>query len=147
MVGWKLQVHLAQALRRWALTRCAWCGGRSVKGDPVNVSHQWDGPRGRWWRGEPGLFHHDCSTVEHAHRMCLCAVPVIAYGRDYGTCLVCGKFRAWRQTFGAAERLLVGLPAGSRIPPGMKAKLDVIYGARRAAKRAAEAKAGEESGE
>lgn len=61
---WRIQVPPLQQLRRRLLTRCARCGGRSVKGNPVNISHQWDGPRGRWWQGEPGLFHHGCSSTK-----------------------------------------------------------------------------------
>lgn len=61
---WRIQVPPLQQLRRRLLTRCARCGGRSVKGNPVNISHQWDGPRGRWWQGEPGLFHHGCSATQ-----------------------------------------------------------------------------------
>lgn len=57
---WHLQIHSYQHLRRRLLTRCAVCGGRSVKGHPVNVGTQWDGPRGHWWQGEPGLTHSDC---------------------------------------------------------------------------------------
>jgi hypothetical protein len=57
---WKVQVHPAQALRRWLLTRCAGCGGPSRRRHRVNVSCSWDGPRRRWWRGEPGLYHLEC---------------------------------------------------------------------------------------
>ncbi|MEU3255863.1 hypothetical protein, partial [Streptomyces sp. NPDC006997] len=53
---YKLQFRTYQRLRRRLLTRCAWCGGRDRKGDAVNISHQWGGPRGRWWQGEQGLF-------------------------------------------------------------------------------------------
>lgn len=112
---WRLQVHPLQDLRRWALTRCAWCGGKSRKGDPVNNSHQWDGPRGRWWQGEPGLYHCDCSAIWRAHRSCTCADPLLSQG-NYGQCLVCGKGRS----FGATElqleqhRILAAVPAGQR---------------------------------
>lgn len=57
---WRLQIHPFQQLRRRLLTRCEVCGGRSVKDHPVNVGTQWDGPRGHWWQGEPGLTHSDC---------------------------------------------------------------------------------------
>lgn len=58
---WSLQFPPLQQLRRRLLTRCAKCGGRPVKGHPVNVSRSWDGPRGRWWQGEPGLYHGECA--------------------------------------------------------------------------------------
>lgn len=102
--GWRwhiwhyhLQVHPAQAARRRLLTRCAWCGGRSRKGDEVNHSHSWDGPRGRWWQGEPGLYHRDCSAAEIAHRTCTCPAPSPAHG-DWGPCMSCGRFVAWGRT-------------------------------------------------
>lgn len=60
---WRIQVQPLQALRRRALTRCAGCHGRSTKANPVNTSHQWDGPRGRWWQGEPDLYHQACSSA------------------------------------------------------------------------------------
>ena len=117
--GWRLQIHPLQALRRWALTRCAWCGGRSVKGDRVNFSHQWDGPRGRWWRGEPGLFHHDCSAIESAHHTCLCHSPIHEHelsGYTYGRCAGCGRSRAWKTTPEQLDRqrMLAAIPAGGR---------------------------------
>lgn len=59
---WSIQVHPAQALRRWLLTRCAGCGKRFAYGY-APVSFQWDKPKRsfwqRWTRGEEGLFHHD----------------------------------------------------------------------------------------
>jgi hypothetical protein len=136
---WHIQVHPAQALRRRLLTRCAWCGGRSRKGGYVNISHQWDGPRGRWWRGEPGLFHQDCSSAERAHRTCMC--PEALFQRPdsgYGDCLLCGRFRPWRYEPDEADRLLVSLPEGSRIPASMRPQLDAAWAARRAQKAQAD---------
>lgn len=60
---WRIQVQPLQHLRRSLLTRCAHCGGRSVKGNRVNVSHSWDGERAPWWRGEVGLYHNACSAI------------------------------------------------------------------------------------
>lgn len=91
---WHLQFPPLQALRRRLLTRCAWCGGRSRKGDAVNMSHQWDGPRGRWWHGEPGLYHGDCSAIASAHRTCACEDPITEH-EGYGRCFHCGRFRPW----------------------------------------------------
>lgn len=65
---WRIQVRPLQRLRRSLLTRCALCEGRSTKRNPVNVSHTWDGPRGRWWQGEPGLYHRDCSAIVSTQR-------------------------------------------------------------------------------
>lgn len=85
---WKIQVSPLQHLRRWALTRCSWCGGRSTKANAVNLSHQWHGPRGRWWKGEPGLYHHDCSSTERARKACSCEHPVTT--DRWGECARCG---------------------------------------------------------
>lgn len=106
---WHIQVRPLQALRRWALTRCAWCGGPSRKGDAVNVSHSWDGPRGRWWQGEPGLYHHWCSSAKTAWNTCTCDQPDLGshlsgQPRDYGPCTRCGRFRKWRLDHWEAEQ-------------------------------------------
>ncbi|WP_030344748.1 hypothetical protein [Streptomyces sp. NRRL S-1022] len=112
---WRLQVHPVQQWRRRLLTRCAWCGERSRKGDPVNHSHQWDGPRARWWQGERGLFHSDCSVLERAHGTCVCDRPVLD-GRDYGRCAVCDRFRPFGFTEAnlARARTLQAVPRGAR---------------------------------
>lgn len=101
---WRIQVPVLQALRRRLLTRCAWCGGRSRKGDYVNVSHSWDGPRGRWWQGEPGLYHHWCSSAKTAWNTCTCERPNISGDRDHGECRNCGRFRRWRLDTWAARQ-------------------------------------------
>jgi len=133
---WKIQVHTAQDLRRRLLTRCAWCGGRSRKTDPVNISHSWDGPRGRWWQGEPGLFHDGCSSLERAHAKCLCDAPDFGedgggWPRDYGSCRRCGRFRPWHYQPDDADRLVASLPPGSRIPAGLRPRLDALWAERR----------------
>jgi hypothetical protein len=112
---WRLQVHPLQHWRRRLLTRCTWCGGRSVKGDQVNVSHQWDGPRSRWWQGERGLFHRDCSSIERAHATCVCELPVLDRG-NYGRCAVCDRFRPFGLTEDnlARARELHAIPHGTR---------------------------------
>lgn len=92
---WRIQVQPLQQLRRRLLTRCTWCGGRDQKGNAVNVSHQWDGPRGRWWNGEPGLYHSNCSTAWSAHRTCLCDEPMLVEHGTWGTCWTCGKHRSY----------------------------------------------------
>jgi hypothetical protein len=136
---WKIQVHPAQAFRRWLLTRCAWCGGRQAKSDPVNIRHSWDGEKSRWWQGERGLFHHDCSSVERAGDLCLCTVPVIRMAVRYGTCEGCGKFRPYGHAPDEADRLLASLPHGSRITPELRPRIDALWAERRDRKQAQEA--------
>lgn len=131
---WKLQWTFLQSWRRRLLTRCEWCGGRSTKRDVVNFSHQWDGPKQPLWRGERGLFHRDCSTVERAHSSCVCKEPLFDMNRDYGLCLLCGNSRGWRQKPNDATRMLQTIPVGGRIPAAMKPHLEQIWAEVRAAK-------------
>ncbi|MFE5871628.1 hypothetical protein ACFQ6V_23690 [Streptomyces roseifaciens] len=112
---WRIQVPLLQDLRRRLLTRCAWCRGRSVKGDVVSVSRSWDGPRSRWWQGEPDLYHRDCSAIKSAHATCVCEQPVLEHD-DYGRCARCDRSRSFGMTADhlARARSLSAIPSGSR---------------------------------
>lgn len=114
---WTMQIHPLQTARRRYLTRCAWCGGRHTKSDPINTSTGgWDSSdRNPWWRGQSDIVHSDCYSVFDAHRLCLCDNPGLSNG-DYGQCAFCGKFRAWRQVPTIPQRYLASLPVGSRIP-------------------------------
>jgi hypothetical protein len=112
---WKIQVHPLQQLRRRLLTRCAWCTGRGRGRDQVNHSMSWDGPRGRWWQGEPGLYHQDCALVYGAHHCCVCEKPELEHG-TYGRCSSCGKARAFGASTAQIDRMRVaaGVPRGRR---------------------------------
>lgn len=113
---WRIQVGPLQSLRRRLLTRCSWCGGRSRKGDPVNISHQWNGERGPWWRGEHGLYHHDCSSIETAHRTCFCDDPPLSHD-GYGKCAICGGHRSFGErapNVVRRQQLLATIPHGQR---------------------------------
>ncbi|MER8158132.1 hypothetical protein [Streptomyces sp. NPDC094472] len=112
---WRIQISPLQKLRRRLLTRCAWCHGRHTKADPVNRSHSWDGPRGRWWHGEPGLFHGDCSAIKSAHATCTCEQPVLECD-GYGRCARCDRFRPFGITADrlARTRELSAIPRGCR---------------------------------
>ncbi|MET8826118.1 hypothetical protein ABZX40_13680 [Streptomyces sp. NPDC004610] len=114
---WKIQFRPYQNRRRRLLTRCAWCGGRDRKGDAVNFSHQWNGPRARWWQGERGLFHHGCSSIERAHSTCVCVRPVLD-SDTYGRCARCDLFRPFGFTDAnlARARELQTVPRGGRRP-------------------------------
>lgn len=122
---WRIQIHPLQHFRRWALTRCEWCGGRSRKGDMVNVSKQWDRDKGAWWRGERGLFHSGCTSIHEAHSACLCLDGIYdseLSGWGYGNCAKCGKRREWRSDdrrsdpIDEVRRLLATIPEGERDP-------------------------------
>ena len=59
---WRFQVHPWQQLRRWLFSRCAGCGKRFTYGY-CPVSHQWDSPRPKLFRGEVGIYHSECSHM------------------------------------------------------------------------------------
>ncbi|WP_431977627.1 hypothetical protein [Micromonospora haikouensis] len=117
---WRIQVIPLQQLRRRLLTRCAWCGSRSGKGDTVNVSNSGSSQRAPWWRGERGLYHRDCSAIARAHHMCLCHAPLCddtdSTGRPYGYCARCAHRRPFQASDPLIERmrLLAAIPAGRR---------------------------------
>lgn len=58
---WRIQIHPVQKSKRWAFSRCAKCGGRFAYGE-APVSGQWNGPRPRWFIGEPNVWHVDCDA-------------------------------------------------------------------------------------
>lgn len=120
---WKIQVQPLQQFRRWALTRCEWCGGRSRKGDLVNHSKQWHREKTPWWKGERGLFHEDCSGISSAHNQCACHLHAGGpwesnlSGCPYGLCATCGKFRGWEKEQTPRDdtnRLMQTIPIGGR---------------------------------
>lgn len=127
---WRIQFHPWQHFRRWAFTRCTWCGGKSRKGDYVNTGYGWEPDRkpAHWWQSERGLFHGDCLSVHHAHRTCVCSLADggpwangKASGDPYGNCATCGGFRRM-STGGRADYevhvattvLMQGIPVGHR---------------------------------
>jgi hypothetical protein len=112
---WKIQISPLQLLRRRLLTRCAWCHGRHRKSDAVNISHSWDGPRSRWWQGERGLYHRDCSGIKTAHATCTCERPVLEH-EGYGRCARCNRGRSFGMTDKAVTRAreLSAIPQGHR---------------------------------
>ncbi|MDF2578457.1 MAG: hypothetical protein K0S49_36 [Microbacterium sp.] len=123
---WRLQFAPWQAFRRWAFDRCAWCGGPSRRGNLVNVSHSWDGKKPKhWWQSRAGVFHRDCSSVEQAHRTCVCSLIEGRWANGslepYGHCRTCGGFRrmgsASNEDFDVHTRtteMMQAIPKGSR---------------------------------
>lgn len=152
--GWRWHVwhfeitwHDWRRLRRWVLTRCAWCGGRHRRGDEVNVSNTGYGaaPRGPWWAGERHLYHADCAFVERAHGRCLCDGQLSV--AEWCLCAVCGKRRV-----GPLDReYLAELRARAAVPRGERARelwagILAKYNARMAAGRDARRVAGRTRG-
>jgi hypothetical protein len=132
---WHIQVPALQALRRRLLTRCAWCGGKSNRRDPVNISHSWDGPRGRWWQGEPGLFHSYCSGVVGAKKQCLCDNPLTQDGSMYADCLLCGQRRygPMDPTRLAINRLYATVEDGRRPSDDVRQRIKALVAERKEA--------------
>ena len=122
---WKLQIHPLQHFRRWAMTRCEWCGGKSRKGDLVNHSREWHRAKTAWWKGERGLFHQDCSSISSAHNQCACRLHEGGPWEDnlagcpYGPCATCGKYRGWEKEAtprDEANRIYQTIPERQRDP-------------------------------
>lgn len=59
---WRIQISLEQKLRRFLFERCERCGHRYPWGY-APVSHQWDGPKSRWFRVQKHAYHHECSAL------------------------------------------------------------------------------------
>lgn len=60
---WRIQIPLLQDLKRFLFSRCAGCGKRFAWGY-APISNQWNGDGPRWFKGERGVFHHEC--IGHA---------------------------------------------------------------------------------
>lgn len=56
---WRFQVHPLQQFKRWAFSRCCKCGRRFTWG--YSPMGPWSGTGPRWFRNEPGVYHHDCT--------------------------------------------------------------------------------------
>jgi hypothetical protein len=69
--------------------------------------------------------------VAASHRMCLCAAPGLDHG-DHGQCVFCGGWRAWGSEPDGADRILAGLPVGTRMTPELRAAVEPFWAERRA---------------
>lgn len=56
---WEFQVHPIQHFKRWAFSRCHYCGGRFRWGESP-LSLVWHGTGPRWFRSEEKVLHLDC---------------------------------------------------------------------------------------
>lgn len=56
---WKFQIHPIQYFKRWAFSRCHYCGGRFAWCEsPISLGWHSGGPR--WFRSEVKILHQDC---------------------------------------------------------------------------------------
>jgi len=56
---WKVRVVPVEGFKRWAFSRCAYCGKRFPWGySPVTT--QWNGTGPRWFRSEEYIYHREC---------------------------------------------------------------------------------------
>jgi hypothetical protein len=60
---WRIQIPFLQDLKRFLFSRCAGCGKRFAWGY-APISNRWNGDGPRWFKGERGVFHHEC--IGHA---------------------------------------------------------------------------------
>lgn len=65
---WSIQIHPLQKLHRWLFERCEECGRRYPWGY-APVTHQWNQPRGPWFRVTRRAYHHQCSDLVSYRRM------------------------------------------------------------------------------
>lgn len=63
---WKLQWHFGQALKRYLFSRCSRCGKR-FPWNYAPMSDSWNGTGPRWFRGERGVYHHECGSSANRH--------------------------------------------------------------------------------
>jgi len=62
---WKIQIHSLQNFKRWAFSRCEYCGGRFCYGEsPCTFS--WNGTGPLWFRSEKSVHHSGCSRKSDA---------------------------------------------------------------------------------
>lgn len=59
---WRIQVHLIGDLHRFLFERCELCGRRFPWGY-APVAHQWDQPRGPWFKVTKRAYHYECSGL------------------------------------------------------------------------------------
>lgn len=60
---WRIQIPFIQDLQRFLFSRCAGCGKRFTWGY-APISNSWHGDGPRWFKGERGVYHHEC--IGHA---------------------------------------------------------------------------------
>lgn len=62
---WKIQIHPLQQFKRWAFSRCEYCGKRFRWGESP-CTNQWDNEGPRWFMSETRIHHSHCSGTSVA---------------------------------------------------------------------------------
>lgn len=116
---WHIQVAPLQHLRRWALTRCEWCGGRSTKTHRVNFGTSWYPAKTHWWQSAVGVMHHGCHSASTLG--CHCDEPLLVDGpygpAAYRECTRCGRVYHDKAGWETARRAvaLAGIPVKGQL--------------------------------
>ena len=133
---WRIQVHPLGALRRRVIDRCAWCGGRHTKTNPVNVSTQWDARRSHWWASTPDIYHATCHSAWSARLGCSCEKPITT--DRWGTCAHCGLRLYDRSDLQReADRILTEMvPSGTAPRPEVMSLVRNLWAVHRAQQEA-----------
>lgn len=60
---WKFQCHPLGQFKRWAFSRCCYCGKRFKFGESPTTNN-WNSEGPRWFRGETDIHHGSCHLVK-----------------------------------------------------------------------------------
>lgn len=63
---WSFQIHHLLTFKRWAFSRCCWCGGRFSWGySPIGYS--WHGSGPGWFRNAEKVAHQECDSERRSN--------------------------------------------------------------------------------
>ena len=75
---WEFQVHPVQEFKRWAFSRCCYCGHRFQWGE-APLSLTWAGTGPCWFRSEKKIMHIQCYPL-HRQKSALAALDTTEEG-------------------------------------------------------------------
>ena len=62
---WKINIHFLQSFKRWAFSRCCYCG-KGFSWGYCPISNQWHGSGPQWFKSEKSVYHDGCEKVARA---------------------------------------------------------------------------------